>query len=130
MAHGMEPYFDGVLNRISPANRIEIGCPETLRRLVADGHGLSVEFAHPSLSPDESITCVPVAGVDPIWLGLVLPRKREVIDEPATMFLIEAIRKAVRDAAAALPEIPALVEVPAETELLPELLPLPEPLSA
>jgi hypothetical protein len=43
------------------------------------------------------------------------------------MFLIEAIRKAVRDAA--LPEIPGLIEVPEEHDPLPEIPPL-EPLSA
>lgn len=128
MAPGMEACFSGLLHRVQPANRIEVGCPATLRRLVADGHGIGVVFAHPNGSPEELITCVSAVGVEPIWLGLVLPRKRELTDEPATMFLIEAIRKAVRDAA--LPEIPALVDVPEESESLPEIPPLPEPLSA
>jgi hypothetical protein len=126
MAQGMEAGFRGLLHRVHPTNLVEIGCPETLRRLVMDGHGLGVVFAHPSRS-QESFTCVPAIGVDPICLGLVLPRKRELADEQATMFLIEAIRKAVRDAG--LPEIPAFVEVPEQTESLPELPPL-EPLSA
>jgi DNA-binding transcriptional LysR family regulator len=126
MAPGMEACFSGLLHRVQPANRVEVGCPETLRRLVADGHGLAVGFAHPFRSPDESTTCVQVVGVEPIWLGLVFPRKREVSDEPATMFLIEAIRKAVRDGA--LPDIPPLVDVPEDTDCLPELPPLPEPL--
>jgi DNA-binding transcriptional LysR family regulator len=126
MVQGMESHFNGLLNRVPPANRIEC-CPETLRRLVEDGHGLGLVFAHRPRSPGEAISCIPVASVDPIWLGLVLPRKRDVTDEPATMFLIQAIRKAVRDAA--LPEIPALVEVPEDPEPLPEIPPL-EPLSA
>jgi DNA-binding transcriptional LysR family regulator len=127
MAQGMEAWFNGLLHRVLPVNRVEVGCPETIRRLVEDGQGLGVEFTHPSRSKDESITCLPAVGVEPIWLGLVFPRKRDLTDEPATMFLIEAIRKAVRDAA--LPEIPALVEVPEERDPLPELPPL-EPLSA
>jgi DNA-binding transcriptional LysR family regulator len=127
MAPGMEACFSDLLYRVQPANRVEIGCQETLHRLVADGHGLGVGFAHPSRSPNESITCIPAAGIEPIWLGLVFPRKKEVIDDPASMYLIELIRKAVRDAS--LPEIPALVEVPEESESLPEI-PLPEPLPA
>jgi DNA-binding transcriptional LysR family regulator len=128
MPPGMGARFSGLLQRVQPTNRAEIGCQETLRRLVADGHGLAVQFSHPSLSPVESFTCLPTVGVEPIWLCLVVPRKGGAGDELATKFLIEAIRDAVRNAA--LPPLPTLVNELEETESLPEIPPLPEPQSA
>jgi DNA-binding transcriptional LysR family regulator len=125
MAPGMESCFSELLHRVLPANRIEVGCPETLRRLVADGHGLAVDFAHPSQSQVQEVAHVLASGVEPISLGFALPRKRDVTDEPATMFLMQAIRNAVRDAA--LPSIPSLESLEEHNDALPEIPPLVEP---
>ncbi len=118
LAPGIVGRVSELLRRVPSVNRIEVG-PEMLRALVAVG-GLGIEFAHPSRVSGESFTRLPALGVEPVCLGLVLPRRRTQNGEPAK-FLIEAIRTAVREAAEQaipLPELPDLE------------FPLPEPLSA
>lgn len=118
MAPGIAGRASELLRRVPPANRVEVACPEMRRRLVADG-GVGIEFAHPSRSFDEHFTRLSATGVEPVSLGLILPRRRTL--HACAEFLIGAIRSAVQDAA----------ELPLPIPELPDLeFPLPEPLSA
>jgi DNA-binding transcriptional LysR family regulator len=115
-----EPLGD-VLGRVPAVNRVVVECPNTLHVLVENGAGIGFEYAQPGRSGSGAITRVSVLGVEPLALGLVLPRKRERLTDPACYFL-DVLRRA--------PE-PSLPTVPAnDTPAVPELLPIPDPVSA
>jgi DNA-binding transcriptional LysR family regulator len=102
-----------LLTRVPSINRVVVECPQTLRVLVESGAGVGFEYAHPTSKEGEGFTRVPVVGVEPLVMGLVLPRKQERLTEPARFFL-DALR---RGPDLDLPPIPSLDEL---------LLPTPE----
>jgi DNA-binding transcriptional LysR family regulator len=106
------------LDRVPATRRIEVGCPETLRRLVADGRGLGLAFAHPQRSALGSFSWALAVGVQPLPLRFVLPRKKSMVSEPAS-FLMSAIREAAR--VAALPLLEDLAEDAADMRELPSV---------
>jgi DNA-binding transcriptional LysR family regulator len=80
------------LKKVPLANRIEIGCHATLHRLVAEGQGIGIEFAALQRRSGDSLVRLPaVSNIAPVYLGLVLPRKKP--GEMTTSF-IEAIKRA------------------------------------
>lgn len=110
----------GLLARVPALNRLSVECPETLRMLVGSGVGIGFEFSHAMRRDGDTFARVPVFGVGPLTLGLVLPSRKDRLSEPALYFL-EILR---RGPELVLPPIPSL-ELP-----LPELQPLPETLRA
>jgi hypothetical protein len=121
LAPGVASRAAEFISRVPLARRIEVGCPETLFQLVAEGHGLGAVFAYPRASRLEAFSCAAASGVDALSYGFALPRRTSSVSEPAA-FLMSAIREAAR--VASLPPIPPLGDADLATEPLPELPPI------
>jgi len=111
----LQPLLGDILGRISEINRVVVDC-EMTRHLLLEKAGIGFGYAASGCYTPLKLKRVPVAGIEPLSLGLVLPKKRDRLTEPATDF-IESLRSSLEDNL--LPSIPANEE-----------LPLPEPLSA
>ena len=109
------------LTRVPAVNRFEIGCPDTIRRLVTDKFGLGIEYARPNRRTSDGFTRVPVVGTEARPIGLVLPRNRERLTEPARYFL-GVLRQEPDSTFLPVPTF----ELPA----VPELPPIPEPIAS
>ncbi len=123
MAEPLSP----LLTRVPAVNRIAVECPQTLRVLVETGGGIGFEYAR--LDRGDTFARVPVLGVPPLALGLVLPRKRERLTAPAHYFL--GVLRQEPDAtffSGSPLDLPAVPELPPIPE--PELLPIPEPIAS
>jgi DNA-binding transcriptional LysR family regulator len=86
-----------LLCRVPVLSRVPVECPATLRVLVENSAGIGFEYAHPVRRSGDTFSRVPVVGVQPLTLGLVLPRKSDRLTEPARYFL-DVLRRS--------PEIP------------------------
>ena len=110
-----------LLVRVPAVQQVIVECPQTLRVLVENGAGIGFEYARPNAPSAYAVTRVLVAGTEPLALGLVLPRKRERLTDPARYFL-DVLR---RSGESALP-----LGSSSGTAAPLELPPLSEPVSA
>jgi len=105
------------LASVPPANRIDADCSETVREFVASGLGIGLDITGGTERCAERLCWRPVAGLEPEYLCLYLPRHHaDKLSAPA-LFMVDAVRRTVQGAGAIVASSTQPVREEANTEL-------------